>query len=83
MTLSNVADPQAARNLPLLISYTVTHEIGHAINVHHHHLPQEKQGGFYIRVANCPIRYWFDTGQEDDHADWISCLPVVCGILLN
>jgi hypothetical protein len=71
MTLSNIADPQAARNLPLLISYTVTHEIGHATNVHHHHLAQEKQGGFYMGVSNCPMRYWFDTGQEDDHADWI------------
>ena len=70
LTLSNVVGPAMSSNVARLISNTVAHEICHATNVNHHHF-SHGDGGPYAGVSTCPLRYWMDPLQEDDHAEWM------------
>ena len=68
--LSDIVKPRSLKNLSIMVSYIVSHELCHATNVHHHHL-SEGDAGSYIGVSTCPVRYWMDATTDTDWADWV------------
>uniref|UniRef100_UPI00374DF8A3 hypothetical protein n=1 Tax=Mucilaginibacter sp. TaxID=1882438 RepID=UPI00374DF8A3 len=74
-TFSNVVAANTPNMIQQIITFTVAHELCHATNIHHHHFSQDGEAayaGSYQGVKNCPVRYWLDWTQEDNHADWLT-----------
>ncbi|MCO5946063.1 hypothetical protein [Mucilaginibacter flavidus] len=69
-TFSNVVAAHTPEMIKQIISFTIAHEICHATNIRHHQ-PGVKDGA-YEGVSTCPVRYWLDFSQEQNHADWLT-----------
>jgi len=73
----NHASPQVALNIATniqhIISYTVSHELGHATNIHHHNAanPGPDDINYYKGSPNCVMRYWMDNHYPENCMTWM------------
>lgn len=72
MHASELVERYYTLNLSRVITFSVTHEIGHATHMHHHHLSEPAEKGFYHGVANCPMRYWQNNFEPVNCATWVA-----------
>ncbi len=74
-TLGTTIQKNALTLTSRLIIVSVTHELGHATHIHHHHGIDARAS--YGGDEYCPTRYWIDPDGNDDrlpfcttHNDW-------------
>lgn len=62
-----------ASNIQHIISYTVSHELGHATNIHHHNAanPGPDDINYYKGSPNCVMRYWMDNHYPENCMTWM------------
>jgi hypothetical protein len=58
-------------NYGRVIEFSVGHELGHATNIHHHHLSEGEVGYFKGNLA-CPMRYWMSNKIGENTATWVA-----------
>ncbi|WP_428330572.1 hypothetical protein [Mucilaginibacter sp.] len=69
---SDLVSQYYTQNLSRIITFSVTHEIGHATHMHHHHLSEPGEKGYYHGVANCPMRYWQNNFEPVNCSTWVA-----------
>uniref|UniRef100_UPI0025F7716B hypothetical protein n=2 Tax=Mucilaginibacter sp. TaxID=1882438 RepID=UPI0025F7716B len=73
----NHASPLVTLNLPdnikHIVSYSVSHELGHATGIHHHNASNAGPNdiNFYKGSPNCVMRYWMDNKYPDNCLTWM------------
>jgi hypothetical protein len=62
-----------ADNIQNIISYTVSHELGHATGMHHHNInnPGPAEINYYKGSPNCVMRYWLDNKEPVNCLTWM------------
>jgi hypothetical protein len=70
LNASELVDRYYTQNLSRIITFSVTHKIGHATHRHHHHLAEPGKNGNYHGVADCPMRYWQNNFEPLNCSTW-------------